>query len=158
MYDVVDTMVRHIVSFFLQNSWYLSWRPLLFDDELLDSPHQFGRKCSIVNGTLATFIAFACALHQMYLPEGVLLRLNSRESVDWLMPTIRAISFLAVFLCSNAKICDLCSEVSCLYISNTKIINLEEFSKGNSFFRIAGIALALGAARPGREGLPRCFS
>lgn len=72
------------------------------------------------------------------------------------MPTIRAISFLAVFLCSNAKICDLCSEVSCLYISNTKIINLEEFSKGNSFFRIAGIAL--GAARPGREGLPRCFS
>ena len=74
------------------------------------------------------------------------------------MPTIRAISFLAVFLCSNAKICDLFSEVSCLYISNTKIINLEEFSKRNSFFRIAGIALALGAARPGREVLPRCFS
>ena len=72
------------------------------------------------------------------------------------VPTIRAISFLGHFLCSKTKICDLCSEVSCLYISNTKIINLEEFSKGNSFFRIAGIAL--GAARPGREGLPRCFS
>jgi len=28
------------------------------------------------------------------------------------MPTIRAISFLAVFLFSNAKICDLSSEVS----------------------------------------------
>jgi len=46
------------------------------------------------------------------LPEGVLLRFSSRESVDWLMPTIRAISFLAVFLFSNAKICDLSSEVS----------------------------------------------
>ena len=50
------------------------------------------------------------------------------------VPTIRAISFLGHFLCSKAKICDLCSEVSCLYISNTKIINLPESSKGDSFF------------------------
>ena len=84
------------------------------------------------------------------------LRLNSRESVDWLIPTIRAISFLGHFLCSKAKICDLCSEVSCLYIDNTKIINLPESSKGDSFF-VLPVSL-FGATRPGREANPRCFS
>ena len=84
------------------------------------------------------------------------LRLNSRESVDWLIPTIRAISFLRHFLCSKAKICDLCSEVSCLYIRNTKIINLPESSKGDSFF-VLPVSL-FGATRPDREAKPRCFS
>ena len=86
----------------------------------------------------------------MYLPDGVLLRLNSRESVDWLIPTIRAISFLGHFLCSKAKICDLCSEVSCLYISNTKITNLRESSKGDSFLycRYRSSGLRVPAARP----------
>ena len=80
------------------------------------------------------------------------LRLNSRESVDWLIPTIRAISFLGHFLWSKAKICDLCSEVSCLYISNTKIINLRESSKGDSFFvcRYRSSGLRAPAARPTR--------
>ena len=84
------------------------------------------------------------------------LRLNSRESVDWLIPTIRAISFLGHFLWSKAKICDLCSEVSCLYIRNTKIINLPESSKGDSFF-VLPVSL-FGATRPDREAKPRCFS
>lgn len=101
-------------------------------------------------------IALSCALNQMYLPDRVLLRLNSRESVDWLIPTIREISFLGHFLCSKAKICDLCSEVSCLYIRNTKIINLRESSKGDSFF-VLPVSL-FGATRPGREANPRCFS
>ena len=79
-------------------------------------------------------IALSCALNQTYLPVGLLLRLNSRESVDWLMPTMRAIFFLWVFLWSKAKNCDLCSEISCLYICNTKIINLWESSKGTPFF------------------------
>ena len=91
--------------------------------------------------------ALACALNQIYLPDGVLLRFNSRESVD-LIPTIRAISFLGRFLCSKAKICDLCSEVSCLYIRNTKIINLRESSKGALFF-VLPVSL-FGAARSGR--------
>ena len=96
------------------------------------------------------------ALNQIYLPDRVLLRLNSRESVDWLIPTIRAISFLGHFLWSKAKICDLCSEVSCLYIRKTKIINLRESSKGDSFF-VLPVSL-FGATRPGREANPRCFS
>ena len=99
--------------------------------------------------------ALACALNQMYLPDRVLLRLNSRESVDWVIPTIRAISFLGHFLCSKAKICDLCSEVSCLYIRNTKIINLRESSKGGLFFCIAGIAFRGYAPRP--RGQPAVF-
>ena len=88
----------------------------------------------------------------MYLPDGVLLRLNSRESVDWLIPTIRAISFLGYLLCSKAKTCDLCSEVSCLYIRNTKIINLRESSKGDSFLycRYRSSGLRAPAARPTR--------
>ena len=101
-------------------------------------------------------IALSCALNQMYLPDRVLLRLNSRESVDWLIPTIRAISFLEHLLCSKAKTCDLCSEASCLYILNTKIINLREFSKGGALF-VLPVSL-FGATRPGREANPRCFS
>ena len=101
-------------------------------------------------------IALSCALNQRYLPDGALLRFNSRESVDWLIPTIRAISFLGHFLWSKAKICDLCSEVSCLYIRSTKIINLRESSKRDSFF-VLPVSL-FGATRPGREATPRCFS
>ena len=85
---------------------------------------------------LRRFIALSCALNQMYLPGRVLFCFNSQESVDWLIPTIRAISFLGHFLCSKAKICYLCSDVSCLYIRNTKIVNLRESSKGGSFFAL----------------------
>lgn len=112
-----------------------------------DSPHQFGSKGSIACGTLATFHRLVVHLEPNVLARRVLLRLNSRESVDWLIPTIRAISFLGHFLCSKAKICDLCSEVSCLYIRNTKIINLREFSKGG-LFSIAGVAIRGYAPRP----------
>ena len=92
-------------------------------------------------------IALSCALNQRYLPDGALLRFNSRESVDWLIPTIRAISFLGHFLWSKAKICDLCSEVSCLYIRSTKIINLRESSKRGRY-RSSGLRAP--AARPPR--------
>ena len=94
----------------------------------------------------------ACALNQMYLSDRVLLRFNSRESVDWLIPTIRAISFLGYLLCSKAKTCDLCSEVSCLYIRNTKIINLRESSKGDFFLycRYRSSGLRAPAARATR--------
>ena len=77
-------------------------------------------------------IAISCAFVQIYFPEGVLLRLISRESVDWLIPTMSAISFLAVFFWSKAKICDLCSEINWWYICNTKLVNLWETSV--SFF------------------------
>ena len=139
-------------AFLLQHARYLSRWPLFFDDELFDSPHQFGSKGSIACGTLATFHRLVVRLEPNVLADRVLLRLNSRESVDWLIPTIREISFLGHFLCSKAKICDLCSEVSCLYIRNTKIINLRESSKGDSFLycRYRSSGLRAPAARPTR--------
>ena len=66
-----------------------------------------GARAALRVERLRRSIALSCALNQMYLPDGVLLRFNSRESVDWLIPTIRAISFLGHFLWSKAKICDL---------------------------------------------------
>lgn len=84
------------------------------------------------------------------LADRVLLRFNSRESVDWLIPAIRAISFLGHLLCSKVKTCDLCSEVSCLYIRNTKIINLRESSKRDFFVLPVWL---FGATRPGRFGV-----
>ena len=42
--------------------------------------------------------------------------------------------FSIASFCHEAKICDFCSEVICLYISNTKIINLREPSKGALFY------------------------
>ena len=110
-----------------------------------------GAKAALRVERLRRSIALSCALNPIYLPDRVLLRFNSRESVDWLIPTIRAISFLGYLLCSEAKTCDLCSEVSCLYIRNTKIINLREFSKGGLFFCIAGIAFRGYAPRPRGE-------
>ena len=114
-----------------------------------------GARAALRVERLRRTIALSCALNQIFLPDRVLLRLNSRESVDWLIPTIRAISFLGHFLWSKAKICDLCSEVSCLYISNTKIINLRESSKGDSFF-VLPVSL-FGATRPGREATRGVF-
>ena len=58
--------------------------------------------------------------------------------------------------CYEAKICELCSEVSCLYISNTKIINLRESSKGDSFY-VLPVSL-FRAMRPDRETDPLFFS
>ncbi len=110
-----------------------------------------GARAALRVERLRRSIAWACALNQMYLPNWVLLHFNSRESADWLISTIRAIYFLGHFLCSKAKICNLYSEVSCLDISYTKIINLRESSKGDSFlycrYRSSGLR-ALAARQP----------
>ena len=42
--------------------------------------------------------------------------------------------FSIASFCHEAKICDFCSEVSRLYISNTKTMNLQEYSKGALFY------------------------
>ena len=90
-------------------------------------------------------IAISCAFVQIYFPEGVLLRLISRESVDWLIPMMSAISFLAVFFWSKAKICDLCSEINWWYICNTKLVNLWETSV--SFFLFVLLVVSFSSPR-----------
>ena len=57
-------------------------------------------------------MAISCAFVQIYFPDGVLFLSSSRLIVASLVPTMQAISFLAVFFWSKAKICDLCSEVN----------------------------------------------
>ena len=54
-----------------------------------------------------------------------------------LIPTMSAISFLAVFFWSKAKICDLCSKINWWYICNTELVNLWETSV-SFFICIAG--------------------
>lgn len=75
-------------------------------------------------------------------------------------PTIRAISFLGVFLCSKAKICDLCCEVNCLYISNTKLMLISgklRFPFFILYYQCVMLQSALGGGlnRPRRRGIPR---
>ena len=113
---VVDTLMWNTDTFLLKHARYLSQWALFFYDELFDSPHQFRGKSCIASGTLATCHSL-CMRLEVSLPYRVGLCLNSWESADWLIPTICAISFLGHFLCSKAKICDLCSEVSCLYMT-----------------------------------------
>lgn len=156
MYDVLDTLVRHTGSSFFKTPDICRGDHCSSIMSCLILHTNSGARVASWTERLRRSIAFACALHQMYLPDWVLLPFNSRESVDWLVPTIRAISFLGHFLCSKANICDLCSEVSCLYICNTKIINLPESSKEDSFFVL--LVSLFGATRPDRKANPRYFS
>ena len=65
-------------------------------------------------------------MSHLYTPRVLELRLSSRVMVELLTPIAFAISFLVHFFCSNTEIVYLCSEVSCLYISNAKLTNLWE--------------------------------
>ena len=69
----------------------------------------------------------------------------------------RAISFLGRSCWSKTDIVYLCSEVNCLYISNTKLINLGETSVSSFHLRLSSVML-LGGASPRRKTNPRCFS
>ena len=77
---------------------------------------------SLSDGSAARYIYHVC--HSYALAPG--------KSVDCEIPMRSQIIFLATPSCRYAKICDLCSEVSCLYMCNTKLINLRETSV--SFF------------------------
>ena len=80
------------------------------------------------------FSACLCALSHLYTPRALELRLSSRVIVELLTPIALAISFLVHFLCSKTEIVYLCSEVSCLYISNAKLTNQEEISVSSFLF------------------------
>ena len=132
--DVINGLVGHLYPLIhAQIPWYLSWRPLVIGNIFFILQTNSSESLALVTVFfLRRCIAISCAFVQIYFPEGVLLRLISRESVDWLIPTMSAISFLAVFFWSKAKICDLCSEINWWYICNTKLVNLWETSV--SFF------------------------
>ena len=67
---------------------------------------------SLSDGSAARYIYHVC--HSYALAPG--------KSVYCEIPMRSQIIFLATPSCRYAKICDLCSEVSCLYMCNTKLI------------------------------------
>lgn len=104
--DGIDGFMRNLVSHSCKIAGYLLWRPLpLFEQAY----------CHVADKRLE-------------------LRLSSRVIVELLTPIACAISFFVHFLCSNTEIVYLCSEVSCLYISNAKLTNLEEISVSSFLF------------------------
>ena len=71
-------------------------------------------------------LAFNAARRPSYTPCTLELRLFSRETVLTQTPMVLAMKLSEHFFCSNTLIVYLCSEVNCLYICNTKLINLRE--------------------------------
>ena len=82
-------------------------------------------------------LAFNVARRQSYTSCTLELRLFSHETVLTLTPMVLAMKLSEHFFCSNTLIVYLCSEVNCLYICNTKLINLREGDECSPPFCIA---------------------
>ena len=106
-------------------------------------------------------LAFNVARRPSYTPCTLELRLFSRETVLTLTPMALVMKLSEHFFCSNTLIVYLCSEVNCLYICNTKLINLREGDECSPPF-LHCLSLppgSSGASRPRPQGKPPwCFS
>ena len=102
-------------------------------------------------------LAFNVARWLSYTPCTLELRLFSSETVLTLTPMVLAMKLSEHFFCSNTLIVYLCSEVNCLYICNTKLINLREGDECSPPF-LHCLSLppgSSGASRPRPQGKPR---
>ena len=102
-------------------------------------------------------LAFNVARRPSYTPCTLELRLFSRETVLTQIPMVLAMKLSEHFFCSNTLIVYLCSEVNCLYICNTKLINLREGDECSPPF-LHCLSLppgSSGASRPRPQGKPR---
>ena len=102
-------------------------------------------------------LAFNAARRPSYTPCTLELRLFSRETVLTQTPMVLAMKLSEHFFCSNTLIVYLCSEVNCLYICNTKLINLREGDECSPPF-LHCLSLppgSSGASRPRPQGKPR---
>ena len=102
-------------------------------------------------------LAFNAARRPSYTPCTLELRLFSRETVLTQTPMVLAIKLSEHFFCSNTLIVYLCSKVNCLYICNTKLINLREGGRMFSSF-LHCLSLPPGSSRasgPRPQGKPR---
>lgn len=80
--DVIDGLMGHLYPLIpAQITRYLSWRPLVIGDIFFNPPDQFLGESGVRYSSLPARIAVSCAFVQIYFPDGVLLRLISRESV-----------------------------------------------------------------------------
>ena len=98
-------------------------------------------------GVLALLrLTFNAARRPSYTPYTLELRLFSRETVLTQTPMVLAMKLSEHFFCSNTLIVYLCSEVNCLYICNTKLINLREGDECSS------LSLHCSSLPPGSSG------
>ena len=102
-------------------------------------------------------LAFNVARWLSYTSCTLELRLFSSETVLTLTPMVLAMKLSEHFFCSNTLIVYLCSEVNCLYICNTKLINLGRGTKVPLFLCIAQVfrRALRGLHAPGRKARPR---
>ena len=116
------------------------------------------RRYGVVTGRsgLAT-PGFQRARRPSYTPYTLELRLFSRETVLTQTPMLLAMKLSKHFFCSNTLIVYLCSEVNCLYICNTKLINLrEEDERSPPFLHCLSLPPgSSGLHAPGRKTSPR---
>ena len=106
-------------------------------------------------------LAFNAARRPSYTPCTLELRLFSHETVLTQTPMVLAMKLSEHFFCSNTLIVYLCSEVNCLYICNTKLINLREGGRMfSSFLHCLSLPPgSLEASGPRPKGKPPwCFS
>ena len=105
-------------------------------------------------------LAFNAARRPSYTPCTLELRLFSRETVLTQTPMVLAMKLSEHFFCSNTLIVYLCSEVNCLYICNTKLINLREGTNVSILFALLKPSAGLfgGFRPPAARQAPWCFS
>ena len=72
------------------------------------------------------YTAFLWAVSHTYLPRLPVLRLSSRVMVEGCTPIALAMALFVSPFCNNTEIVYLCSEVSCLYISNANLTDFWE--------------------------------
>ena len=101
--------------------------------------------------------AFNVARRQSYTSCTLELRLFSHETVLTLTPMVLAMKLSEHFFCSNTLIVYLCSEVNCLYMCTTKLINLREGDEcSHPFLHCLSLPPgSSGASRPRPQGKPR---
>ena len=80
------------------------------------------------------YAAFLWAVSHTYLPRLPVLRLSSRVMVEGCTPIELAMALFVSPFCNNTEIVYLCSEVSCLYISNANLTDFWETVVSLSFF------------------------
>ena len=104
------------------------------------------------------YTAFLWAVSHTYLPRLPVLRLSSRVMVEGCTPIALAMALFVSPFCNNTEIVYLCSEVSCLYISNANLTDFWETAVSLSCFFALPVetGVSVGGGNPLRYA-PRGF-
>ena len=133
-----------MVSWDICFPWSLRWPDICFGDHCsflsrLSTSCRSSLPTARFPGCLCLwYTAFLWAVSHTYLPRLPVLRLSSRVMVEGCTPIALAMALFVSPFCNNTEIVYLCSEVSCLYISNANLADFWETAVSLScFFCIA---------------------